>query len=390
MSKEEIERARRACEVERLDEEAGVLDLAASTATQEAAKLLLDRPSPPLGLLLERSKRSEVAVCGEDVLDGAAAERTDELVLEIHDTYEEAELLHLATGEPGAEADALEAAAEVALLAGVAEAGHLDSTRLRADERQDVARGLRATDRENQDSFPCEIASPAFGQGLESDAVADALDEDDRRCFEARCRCHRSKVQASQRSDERSTVALTQYYTATTLDGYIADPNHSLEWLFGRDQDQEGVLSYGAFVSGVGAVAMGSTTYEWILDQELARKDPSKWNWPYDVPSWVFTHRELRVVPKAEIRFTSAPVAEAHAEMVAAAGGRNVWIAGGGDLAGQFADAGLLDEVIVYVAPVTLGLGAPLLPRRLELRLEETGRNGDFVAARYSVVGPLA
>jgi dihydrofolate reductase len=72
--------------------------------------------------------------------------------------------------------------------------------------------------------------------------------------------------------------------------------------------------------------------------------------------------------------------------MVAAAGGGNVWIVGGGDLAGQFADAGLLDEVVVSIAPVTLGAGAPLLPRRLELRLEELGRNGDFAAARYAVV----
>ena len=72
--------------------------------------------------------------------------------------------------------------------------------------------------------------------------------------------------------------------------------------------------------------------------------------------------------------------------MVDAAAGRNVWIVGGGDLAGQFADAGLLDEVIVYVAPVTLGGGKPLLPRNVELRLEETARNGDFVTARYAVV----
>jgi dihydrofolate reductase len=55
-------------------------------------------------------------------------------------------------------------------------------------------------------------------------------------------------------------------------------------------------------------------------------------------------------------------------------------------LAGQFADAGLLDEVIVSIAPVTLGAGAPLLPRPIELRLDEVGRNGDFVAARFSVV----
>ena len=68
--------------------------------------------------------------------------------------------------------------------------------------------------------------------------------------------------------------------------------------------------------------------------------------------------------------------------MAAAAGNRNLWIVGGGDLAGQFADAGLLDEVIVSIAPVTLGAGAPLLPRRIELRLDETDRNGDFVCAR--------
>ena len=50
------------------------------------------------------------------------------------------------------------------------------------------------------------------------------------------------------------------------------------------------------------------------------------------------------------------------------------------------AEAGLLDEVLVSMAPVTLGGGAPLLPRRLELRLDEVGRNGDFVVAGYAVV----
>ena len=181
-------------------------------------------------------------------------------------------------------------------------------------------------------------------------------------------------------------MSRTQYYTATTLDGFIADPEHSLEWLFTRDQDREGLLNYGEFIAGVGALAMGSSTYEWILGHEFAGKDPADWKWPYDLPCWVFTSRELQVVPEAQIHFVSGDVAPVHAEMIAAAGGRNVWIVGGGDLAGQFADAGLLDEVIVYVAPVTLGAGAPLLARRVELRLEETGRNGDFVAARYSVV----
>ena len=181
-------------------------------------------------------------------------------------------------------------------------------------------------------------------------------------------------------------VALTQYYTATSLDGFIADEHHGLDWLFTRDQDRAGPLNYASFIADVGAIAMGSTTYEWILEHEFSGKDPADWKWPYEIPCWVFTHRQLQVVPNAEITFTRGDLAAAHAELVAAAGGSNVWIVGGGDLAGQFADARLLDEVILYIAPVTLGAGAPLLPRRTELRLEETARNGDFVTARFSVV----
>ena len=185
-------------------------------------------------------------------------------------------------------------------------------------------------------------------------------------------------------------MSLTQFYTATTLDGFIADPDNSLDWLFTRKQEDDAPLNYGAFFAQVGAMAMGATTYEWVFEHEFAGKDPAEWKWPYEIPCWVFTHRQLPVVPGSDIRFTSGEVARVHEEMVAAAGDRNVWIVGGGDLAGQFADAGLLDEVIVSIAPVTLGAGAPLLPRRLELRLDEVARNGDFAVARYGVVRPPA
>ena len=51
--------------------------------------------------------------------------------------------------------------------------------------------------------------------------------------------------------------------------------------------------------------------------------------------------------------------------MVAAAGERNLWVVGGGNVASQFADAGLLDELLVTVVPVVLGDGKPLFDRRL-------------------------
>lgn len=194
-------------------------------------------------------------------------------------------------------------------------------------------------------------------------------------------------------------MGLTQYYTATSLDGFIADADDSLDWLFTRNSEADGPLNYREFIRGVGAMAMGSTTYEWILAHEVADDAPSddapseevpddaqsEWTWPPRVPCWVFTHRHLPA-PDAPIQFTSVDIAAVHEDMVAAARDRNVWVVGGGDLAGQFAEAGLLDEVIVSIAPVTLAAGAPLLPRRIELRLDELGRNGDFVAARFAVM----
>ncbi|HET9983808.1 MAG TPA: dihydrofolate reductase family protein [Longimicrobiales bacterium] len=155
----------------------------------------------------------------------------------------------------------------------------------------------------------------------------------------------------------------TQYYTAVSLDGYIADADHSLDWLhqFGGDDES----SYPAFIRGVGAIAMGSTTYEWVLKHHVYLDPAHPKPWPYDQPTWVFSSRSLPAVPGADIRFASGDVAPVHAEMREVAAGKNIWIVGGGELAARFHDRGLLDEIIVTIAPVILGGGAPLFTRKI-------------------------
>jgi dihydrofolate reductase len=179
----------------------------------------------------------------------------------------------------------------------------------------------------------------------------------------------------------------TQYYTAASLDGFIATEDHSLEWLFPLGDIND--TSYPAFIADVGALAMGASTYEWMLRHVVRPGTSNPGPWPYTQPTWVFSHRSQNPVPGADIRFVSGDVRPVHAQMRAAAGGRNLWLVGGGELVGQFHDAGLLDELIVQVGSVTLGSGRPLLPRRLTkpaLTLTSAARFGSgFAELRYDV-----
>lgn len=167
----------------------------------------------------------------------------------------------------------------------------------------------------------------------------------------------------------------TIFYTGCSLDGFIATPEHSLDWLTSRDIDMEGPMAYPGFQARVGAGVMGANTWQWLLDHDENFGD---------LPVWVLTHRDFAPTPGAT--FTSADVRQVHAEMTAAADGKDLWVVGGGGLAAAFARAGLLDEVWLQFAPVTLGAGAPVLPAHVELRLEEVDRNRDFVVTRYAVV----
>ncbi|MEX0608880.1 MAG: dihydrofolate reductase family protein [Balneolaceae bacterium] len=179
----------------------------------------------------------------------------------------------------------------------------------------------------------------------------------------------------------------TQYYTATSIDGFIADEKNSLDWLFQFGEIDSMKSHYPDFIKEVGAVAMGSTTYEWLLRHEEMLENPGKW--PYQIPTWIFSSRELPIVEGADIRFARGDVAPYHAEMAKVAEGKNIWIVGGGALAGQFHGQGLLNELIITIAPVLLGSGAPLLPRKITsppLKLTDVQKHGSvFSILTYQV-----
>ena len=186
-----------------------------------------------------------------------------------------------------------------------------------------------------------------------------------------------------------AVMARTVYYAAMSLDGYIADLDENLEWLTGfdgpgyaRDDAPGGPMegSYQRFLADVGALVMGSKTYEFILGQ----------SWAYgDLPVWVLTSRDLPAVGEARgLRFASGSVTAIHDEAMEAAAGKDLWVVGGGNVASQYLEAGLLDVVRVTIVPVALGDGLPLFadpvaPMRL---LAVTPYGNGMVELTYEVV----
>lgn len=144
------------------------------------------------------------------------------------------------------------------------------------------------------------------------------------------------------------------YYVAMSLDGYSASEDGSLHWLenfvLGPD-----ATPYSVFYDKLGCIIMGARTYDWIWGFHS--------KWPYqDRPCLVMTHRYMMPPDGLDISFINQPVEAVLDEARRIADGKDVWLLGGGKTAAQFADAGLIDEMIITTIPVFIGNGVQVLP----------------------------
>ncbi len=176
------------------------------------------------------------------------------------------------------------------------------------------------------------------------------------------------------------------YLTASTLNGFLADEQHSLDWLFAVEGESPDLAG---FMDRVSVLVSGSTTYEWVLRQENLLAEPARWAEFYgERPMFVFSSRSLPLPDGADVRVVRGEVSTVLPQIAVAAGAGEVWVMGGGDLAGQFLDAGVLNEIQVSLAPATVAGGAPMLPRLLapdRLNLRSAERVGQFVHVIYEV-----
>jgi dihydrofolate reductase len=183
---------------------------------------------------------------------------------------------------------------------------------------------------------------------------------------------------------------------SVSLDGYVAGPNQTLEQPLGEGGEQlhewlTGLKSFrerhgleggednavsrmvAETVAATGAVVMGRRMFSggsgpW-------EEDPNADGWwgddpPFHVPVFVLTHHPRETVVKeggTTYTFVTDGIESALEQARAAAGEKDVAIAGGADVVQQYLKAGHLDELLIHVAPLLLGGGVRLFDDEREV-----------------------
>ncbi|MGL5722095.1 MAG: dihydrofolate reductase family protein [Brevinema sp.] len=164
------------------------------------------------------------------------------------------------------------------------------------------------------------------------------------------------------------------YYVASSLDGFIADKNGSVDWL--EQIPSSGDNGFGEFFSQVGIVLMGGATYRQVLSFGV--------DWPYQgVPCYVFTHHSHP--DHKNIFFVKGTIAEVVSSLPSLPKDKIIWLVGGYNLASQCWENNLIDELHLAQAPVILGEGTPLFPKKIPpMTLIEAKKRGEFVISCYA------
>jgi len=166
-------------------------------------------------------------------------------------------------------------------------------------------------------------------------------------------------------------------FIASSLDGFIATKDESLEWLY--NVEGEGDNGFSDFYETVDTVLLGKRTYDWVMKQDIEE-------FPYKKKEcYVFTRSSIENTK--DVKFVNNNVTE-FVDKLKSQDGKNIWIVGGGELFHSFIQEKLVDEIIITVAPSILGKGVPLFREgdyQLDLSLKRMRSFNQFVELHYEV-----
>ncbi len=180
-------------------------------------------------------------------------------------------------------------------------------------------------------------------------------------------------------------MGIVRVSTTLSLDGYMAGPNHEMDWVFEYAGDAPPEL-VDELIDTTGAILAGRGSYD--VGRNSTRKETSgPFGGRWSGPQFVLTHDPPDDEEDESITFLSGDIGDAVATAREAAGEKNVLIFGA-NVAGRCLDAGLVDDYVLLLLPVILGDGIPLFGggrERVDLAPIDISRSGQVVTLRYGV-----
>ncbi len=171
------------------------------------------------------------------------------------------------------------------------------------------------------------------------------------------------------------------WHVTMSLDGFIAGPDDAMDWMFEYPGPNETVTEV---IETTGAIVVGRRTYE-VEDKLRGGFYGGAWTGPF----FVLTHDAPATVPDwMSGTFVNDGIEGAVARAKTAAGEKNV-VVFGANVARQCIGHGLLDEIVVHLAPVLLGDGVRLFggpgTRRVDLERTSVAQSGQLTDLRFRV-----
>ncbi len=167
-------------------------------------------------------------------------------------------------------------------------------------------------------------------------------------------------------------------YIACSIDGYIAKPDGSVDWLEDFPNPDEPDMGYFEFIKDVDTLLFGAKTYRQVL---------TFGEWPYEgKESFVFSRNPV-AAHDDKATFISGDIVHFVNDLKTKPG-KTIWLVGGGEINSLLLNNDLIDEIILTLVPMVLGNGVPLfaqgkLDKVLKLFSTKTYTNG-MVQMTYS------
>jgi dihydrofolate reductase len=178
-------------------------------------------------------------------------------------------------------------------------------------------------------------------------------------------------------------MSKTTWHVTMSLDGFIAGPEHTMDWAFGHGDAPNAIAD--SVRTSTGAILAGRAWH----DVAMERYDgvAGIYGGARSGPVFVLTNRPDDQ-PGEGVTFISGRIEDAVATTKKAAGGRDIEVFGA-TIATQVLEAGLLDEIVVHVAPLLLGDGVRLYgsrgSKRVGLERVELAASGQLSSMRFRV-----